>query len=185
MAKKKGSRFLKEFKEFAMRGNVIDMAVGVVIGGAFGKITTSIVNDIIMPFVGMFIGGINFSNWTIELPHLYGPEPETPNILAVGNLIGTILDFLIIAFVIFLFVRFINKLRSLRAKAETAQEVTVVVEPEPTKEELLTVHSNINSVQSGLTKAGGTQFVSNDGYFPYWSSSYYGRGKICSSKCRF
>ena len=137
MAKKKGSRFLKEFKEFAMRGNVIDMAVGVVIGGAFGKITTSIVNDIIMPFVGMFIGGINFSNWTIELPHLYGPEPETPNILAVGNLIGTILDFLIIAFVIFLLVRFINKLRSLRAKAETAQEVTVVVEPEPTKEELL------------------------------------------------
>ncbi len=78
MAKGKSSKFLKEFKEFAMRGNVIDLAVGVVVGGAFGKITTSIVNDIIMPFVGMFIGGINFADWTVTLPHLYGPVPETP-----------------------------------------------------------------------------------------------------------
>ncbi len=137
MAKGKGSKFLKEFKEFAMRGNVIDMAVGVVIGGAFGKITTSIVNDIIMPFVGMFIGGINFADWTITLPHLYGPVPETPNTLAIGNLISTVLDFLIIAFVIFLFVRLINRLRSLRAKEEAIEEAVEAAEPEPTKEELL------------------------------------------------
>lgn len=137
MAKGKGSKFLKEFKEFAMRGNVIDMAVGVVIGGAFGKITTSIVNDIIMPFVGMFIGGINFADWTITLPHLYGPVPETPNTLAIGNLISTVLDFLIIAFVIFLFVRLINRLRSLRAKEEAIEEAVAAAEPEPTKEELL------------------------------------------------
>lgn len=122
-----------------MRGNVIDMAVGVVIGGAFGKITTSLVNDIIMPFVGMFIGGINFADWTITLPHLYGPVPETPNTLAIGNLISTVLDFIIIAFVIFLFVRLINKLRSLRAKEEEAIEeaVEAAAEPEPSKEELL------------------------------------------------
>lgn len=138
MAKGKGSKFLREFKEFAMRGNVIDMAVGVVVGGAFGKITTSIVNDIIMPFVGMFIGGINFAEWTITLPHLYGPVPETPNTLAIGNLISTILDFVIIAFVIFLFVRFMNKLRSLRAKEEAAEEAAeAAAEPEPSKEELL------------------------------------------------
>lgn len=138
MAKGKGSKFLKEFKEFAMRGNVIDLAVGVVVGGAFGKITTSLVNDIIMPFVGMFIGGINFADWTIPLPHLYGPVPETPNTLAIGNLISTILDFVIIAFVIFLFIRLINKLRSLRAKEEAVEEAAeAAAEPEPSKEELL------------------------------------------------
>jgi large conductance mechanosensitive channel len=131
------SKFLAEFKEFAMRGNVVDMAVGVVVGGAFGKITTSIVNDIIMPIVGMFIGGINFSDWVITLPHLYGPVPETPNTLAIGSLISTILDFLIIAFVIFLFVRGINRLRARRAKQEEAPANEPAPAPEPTKEELL------------------------------------------------
>ncbi len=131
------SKFLAEFKEFAMRGNVVDMAVGVVVGGAFGKITTSIVNDIIMPIVGMFIGGINFSDWVITLPHLYGPVPETPNTLAIGSLISTILDFLIIAFVIFLFVRGINQLRARRAKQEEAPANEPAPAPEPTKEELL------------------------------------------------
>ena len=131
------SKFLAEFKEFAMRGNVVDMAVGVVVGGAFGKITTSIVNDIIMPIVGMFIGGINFSDWVITLPHLYGPVPETPNTLAIGSLISTILDFLIIAFVIFLFVRGINRLRARRAKQKEAPANEPAPAPEPTKEELL------------------------------------------------
>lgn len=131
------SKFLAEFKEFAMRGNVVDMAVGVVVGGAFGKITTSIVNDIIMPIVGMFIGGINFSDWVITLPHLYGPVPETPNTLAIGSLISTILDFLIIAFVIFLFVRGINRLRARRAKQEEVPANEPAPAPEPTKEELL------------------------------------------------
>lgn len=120
-----------------MRGNVVDMAVGVVVGGAFGKITTSIVNDIIMPFVGMFIGGINFADWVIPLPHLYGPVPETPNTLAIGSLISTILDFLIIAFVIFLFVRGINRFRARKEKHQQAQEEAPAPAPEPTKEELL------------------------------------------------
>lgn len=131
------SKFFAEFKEFAMRGNVVDMAVGVVVGGAFGKITTSIVNDIIMPFVGMFIGGINFADWVIPLPHLYGPVPETPNTLAIGSLISTILDFLIIAFVIFLFVRGINRFRARKEKHQQAQEEAPAPAPEPTKEELL------------------------------------------------
>ena len=113
------------------------MAVGVVVGGAFVKITTSIVNDIIMHIVGMFIGGINFSDWVITLPHLYGPVPETPNTLAIGSLISTILDFLIIAFVIFLFVRGINQLRARRAKQEEAPANEPAPAPEPTKEELL------------------------------------------------
>ncbi len=131
------SKFFAEFKEFAMRGNVVDMAVGVVVGGAFGKITTSIVNDIIMPFVGMFIGGINFADWVIPLPHLCGPVPETPNTLAIGSLISTILDFLIIAFVIFLFVRGINRFRARKEKHQQAQEEAPAPAPEPTKEELL------------------------------------------------
>ncbi len=127
-------KFFSEFKEFAMRGNVIDLAVGVVIGGAFGKITTSLVNDIIMPFVGMFIGGANLNKLAITLPHLYGPVPEEPNTIALGSLISTILDFIIIAFVIFLIVRGINKLRARKAKEEPEEEPK---EPEPTKEELL------------------------------------------------
>ncbi len=137
MAEGKGTKFLREFKEFAMRGNVINLAVGVVIGGAFGKITTSLVNDVILPFVGMFIGGVNFAEWVITLPHLYGPVPETPNVLAIGNLIGTILDFLIIAFVIFLLVKGINRIRRFRAKEKALEEAAVQAEPTPTKEELL------------------------------------------------
>lgn len=137
MAKRKGSKFFKEFKEFAMRGNVVDLAVGVVIGSAFGKITSSLVNDIIMPFVGMFIGGIDFADWVIPLPHLYGPIPETPNTLAIGNLVSTVLDFLIIAFVIFLLIKGINRIRSFRAKEKALEAAAAPADPPPTKEELL------------------------------------------------
>ena len=132
----KKSKFLTEFKEFAMRGNVIDMAVGVVVGGAFGKITTSLVNDIIMPFIGMFTGGVNFADLVIKLPHLWGPVPEEPNVIAIGNLISTILDFIIIAFVIFLFIRAINRLKARKAKEEEAAKEPEK-EPEPSKEEVL------------------------------------------------
>lgn len=130
------SKFLSEFKEFAMRGNVIDLAVGVVVGGAFGKITTSLVNDIIMPFIGMFIGGINFADLSITLPNLFGPEPETPNVLAVGSLISAILDFIIIAFVIFLFIRAINRMKA-RKTVEEEKAEEPAAEPEPSKEEIL------------------------------------------------
>jgi large conductance mechanosensitive channel len=91
----------KEFKEFALRGNVIDLAVGVIIGAAFGKIVTALVNDIIMPIVGIFMGGINFSDLTITIGNA---------VIKWGDFVQAVIDFLIIALVIFLLVRGINRL---------------------------------------------------------------------------
>jgi large conductance mechanosensitive channel len=93
---------LKEFKEFVMRGNVMDLAVGVIIGGAFGKIVTSLVGDLIMPLIGLIIGGIDFSGLALTV----GSAKVT-----YGNFINNVIDFLIIALVIFLMVRAINKLQ--------------------------------------------------------------------------
>ena len=129
--------FFKEFKEFAMRGNVLDMAVGVVIGGAFGKITTSIVNDIIMPLVSMLIGGIDFTSWKWVLKAGVEATETTEAVAEVavnfGNLISVILDFIIIAFVIFLLIKAMNKLHKKEEEAPAAPE-----EPAgPTTEELL------------------------------------------------
>lgn len=105
----------KEFKEFAVRGNVIDMAVGVIIGGAFGKIVSSLVDNIIMPPVGLLLGGIDFSNLFInlgEVPVTTMAEAKELNmpVLAYGQFLNTVVDFLIIAFVIFLCIRQMNKL---------------------------------------------------------------------------
>lgn len=96
-------KFFSDFKAFAVKGNVIDMAVGVIIGGAFGKIVTSLVNDIIMPLIGVIIGGVNFT----ELSWKIGEST-----VMYGNFIQTIVDFLIIAFSIFLFVRMLTRVRS-------------------------------------------------------------------------
>lgn len=130
-------KFLEEFKTFAMRGNVIDMAVGVVIGGAFGKITTSIVNDIIMPLISMLTGGINFSEWKWVLKEAVmaadGVTVETAEVAVnFGNTIAIILDFIIIAFAVFCMVKALNKLH--RKKEEPAPEPAP---PAPTTEELL------------------------------------------------
>jgi large conductance mechanosensitive channel len=105
--------FVKEFKEFAMRGNVLDMAVGIIIGGAFGKIVSSFVGDVIMPPLGMLIGGINFTNLKIVLKHatMEGGKVATPEVsLNYGNFIQQTFDFLIIAFAIFLLVKGVNRL---------------------------------------------------------------------------
>ena len=133
-------KFFEEFKTFAMRGNVIDLAVGVVIGGAFGKITNSIVNDLIMPVIGLLTGGINFSNWKIVLKEAVANaegviDPATEVAITFGNTIAIILDFIIIAFAVFCLVKGLNKLH--RKKEEPAPEPAAPVEPEPTKEELL------------------------------------------------
>jgi len=97
-----------DFKEFAMRGNVVDLAVGVIVGAAFGKIVSSFVGDVIMPPLGLLIGGINFSDLALNL----GTDPKgAPVLLKYGAFIQTIFDFLIIAFVIFIAVRGINKLK--------------------------------------------------------------------------
>lgn len=132
--------FIQEFKEFAIKGNVMDMAVGVIIGGAFGKIVTSLVNDIIMPIVGQFLGGVDFSN----LRYVFTPaiaevkneagEVITPAVeevaLNYGMFIQNIFDFFIIALCIFMMIKGIN---SLKKKEVVEEEV-----PAPTQEELLT-----------------------------------------------
>ena len=127
-------KFFNEFKTFAMRGNVMDMAIGVVIGAAFGKITTSIVNDIIMPLIGLITGGIDLTQWNILLNSAAVEAGADPVTLGIGNLLAVILDFLIVAFAMFLLVKAMNKLASLKKKEEEAPEE----DPKPTSEELLT-----------------------------------------------
>ncbi|MDX8335072.1 MULTISPECIES: large-conductance mechanosensitive channel protein MscL [Cetobacterium] len=119
--------FLKDFKEFAIKGNAIDLAVGVIIGGAFGKIVSSIVNDILMPVIGIFIGGINFSDLKFIIKPAQGNIPESA--INYGNFIQAVVDFTIISFCIFLMVKAINQLRK-KNEAPPA-------DPVPTKEEIL------------------------------------------------
>lgn len=107
-------KFLKEFKEFAVKGNIIDLAVGVVVGGAFSKIVTSLVNDIIMPIVGMLTGGINFSEYKIVLKDAVGNKPAVT--LNLGNFIQTTVDFLIVSLCIFLFIKALIKLKATSEK---------------------------------------------------------------------
>ncbi len=105
---------MSEFKEFAMRGNVIDLAVGVVIGGAFGKIVTSLVSDVVMPIVGKLLGGVNFSKLALQLtPAVMGPDGKETTaavLLRYGAFIQSIVDFLLIAFAIFIAVKAINRM---------------------------------------------------------------------------
>ena len=116
------SKLLNEFKQFAMRGNVLDMAVGIIIGGAFGKIVSSLVSDIIMPPLGLLIGGVNFTQLAITLK-----EGVTIN---YGNFIQIIFDFLIVAFSIFLVVKFVNSLQRKKeeAPAEPSDEIKLLTE---------------------------------------------------------
>ncbi len=141
-------KFFEEFKKFAMRGNVIDLAVGVVIGGAFGKITTSIVNDIIMPVVGMLTGGIAFEDWKIVLKEAVldaeGAVKTAEVAIRYGNTIAIILDFIIVAFAVFCIVKAINamhaKAEELRKKEEeeaAAEPPAPPAPPEPSAEEKL------------------------------------------------
>ena len=127
--------FIKDFKEFAMKGNVMDMAVGVIIGGAFGKIVSSLVDDVLMPLVGMLTGGIDVSGlaYKVMLPNpIEGGEPLAGATLKYGAFIQNVIDFLIIAFCIFLMMKAINKLMA--KKEEPAPEAPAG----PTQEELLT-----------------------------------------------
>ena len=142
-------KFMEEFKTFAMRGNVIDMAVGVVIGGAFGKISSSIVNDIIMPVVSMLTGGIDFQSWKVVLKEAVlnadGTEAMAEVAIKYGNLIAVIVDFIILAFAIFCMVKAINGMRAkaeeLKKKeeeeAKAAEEAAPPAPPAPSAEEVL------------------------------------------------
>ena len=125
---------ISEFKEFAMKGNVVDLAVGVIIGGAFGKIVSSLVDGIIMPFVGMLLGGVNFSDLAISLQDaVIGPDgKETAAAVAMkyGAFLQTVIDFLIIAFVLFMVIKAMNRMKKAEAAApaEPAEDVLLLRE---------------------------------------------------------
>ena len=119
---------MQEFKEFAVKGNVMDMAVGVIIGGAFGKIVSSFVADVIMPVIGVMIGGVNFSNLAITLKEAAGSAPAV--VVAYGKFLQSVVDFTIIAFVIFMVIKTINALKKKEAAAPAAPA-------EPSKQEQL------------------------------------------------
>jgi large conductance mechanosensitive channel len=119
---------LSEFKAFAVKGNVVDMAVGIIIGAAFGKIVSSFVGDVVMPPIGLLIGGVDFSDLAITLKAAEGDIPAV--MLSYGKFIQTVLDFVIVAFAIFMGVKVINKLKREEAEAPAAP-------PVPTAEEVL------------------------------------------------
>ena len=122
---------MKEFKEFAMRGNVVDMAIGIVLGGAFGKIVSSFVADVLMPPIGLLIGGVDFSELAFTLKDATG-EAEAV-MINYGVFVQTVLDFVIIAFAIFMVVRAMNNMK----KKEEAAPAAPAAPPEPTAEEKL------------------------------------------------
>lgn len=119
---------MKEFKEFAVKGNVVDMAVGIIIGAAFGKIVSSFVGDVIMPPIGVLLGGVDFSDLAFTIKESVGDVPGV--VISYGKFIQTMIDFTIVAFAIFIAVKAIN---SFKKKEEEAPKVP----PEPSKEELL------------------------------------------------
>ena len=131
-------KLFDEFKGFVMRGNVVDMAVGVIIGGAFGKIVTSLVNDIFMPIIGVLIGNVNFSDLQIKLGEpLEGAEQAA---IKYGMFIQEVVNFLIIALCIFMVIKVINKLQKKKEQAPAPV-------PEPTKEEVL-----LSEIRDALNK---------------------------------
>ena len=153
----KARGFIDDFSTFFARGNVIDMAVGVVVGGAFGKITTSLVNDIVMPAVSMLIGGISFEDWKLVLKQasVDAAGNEVAEVaINFGSFLSTILDFVIIAFAVFCAIKFINALRDkMKKQEEAAEEPAPEVPPAPTQEELLAEIRDLLKQQSGKTDA--------------------------------
>jgi large conductance mechanosensitive channel len=126
-------KIIDEFKAFALKGNVIDMAVGIIIGGAFGKIVSSVVNDIIMPPIGLLVGGVNFTDLKIVMKEAVGTAPAVT--LNYGNFLQVTFDFLIIAFSIFMVIKFMN---NLNRKKEAAEKTATPPPPAaPSKEEQL------------------------------------------------
>ena len=122
---------LKEFKAFAMKGNVVDMAVGIIIGAAFGKIVSSIVNDIIMPPIGMMVGGVDFKDLNIVLQKATEAVPAIT--LNYGNFIQVVFDFLIVAIAVFMVIKSLNMAKRKKEEAPAAP----APDPVPTKEEIL------------------------------------------------
>lgn len=131
-------KLLNEFKDFAMKGNVVDMAVGVIIGGAFGKIVSSLVADVFMPIVSLAVGGIDFKNLFValdgnEYATLAAAQEAGAATLSYGNFLQTVFDFLVVAICIFAFIKLINSFKKKEEEAPAAPAPA----PEPTKEEIL------------------------------------------------
>ncbi|MDQ9172271.1 large conductance mechanosensitive channel protein MscL [Oxalobacteraceae bacterium R-40] len=139
---------LKEFKEFAVKGNVIDLAVGVIIGAAFSKIVDSLVGDIIMPIIGKLVGGLDFSNyfWPLagQTATSLAEAKKAGAVLAYGNFITVVLNFLILAFIIFMMVKQINKIKREAPPAEAA--------PAATPEDVLLLREIRDSLRSGNSR---------------------------------
>ena len=152
MSKIKKPAWLEEFKEFAIKGNAMALAVGTIIGGAFSTITKSVTNDLIMPVVNIFLGGADFSEAKVALPRMPWVEPtyetvvnaegeevvqEVMNYLTYGNFISAVINFLILAFVVFFIVKMINKLSQIGKKEEEPAPAEEPAPPEPSAEEKL------------------------------------------------
>ena len=142
--KKEKKRFITEFKEFIMRGNVLDMAIGVIIATSFGKITTSLVNDVIMPAIGLFIGNLDLSDLNIVLKAAVTDDSGqivTPAVqIGIGTFMVTVIDFVIIAFVVFLIIKGFSKAKEISEKKilkKKEEKEIKTEEKKPTSEELL------------------------------------------------
>ncbi|MBR4701153.1 MAG: large conductance mechanosensitive channel protein MscL [Oscillospiraceae bacterium] len=149
MAKEKKG-FIKEFKEFAISGNMFDMAIGIIIGGVFKDLVASFTENIIMPIISIFTGGVDFTSWKVQLPSIFNKTIEVSkedgtvvteqakNYLNYGNFISAIISFLILMLVVFLMVKGVNKIRkAAEAKKAKEEEKKEEAPPEPTKEEKL------------------------------------------------
>ena len=139
MKKVKKPGWLEEFKTFAIKGNALSMAVGVIIGGGFSTITKSLTDDVIMPVVSMFLGGVNFSEWKLTLPQWFGPKLDEQgnaivNTLNFGNFISAVINFLILALVVFWIVKALNAIMDLGKKKKPEEPPAP---PEPSAEEKL------------------------------------------------
>lgn len=142
-------KFVQEFKEFAMRGNVIDLAVGVIIGGAFGKITTSLVTNIITPVLSAITGKINLSDLALKIPDAFGGKDI---VIAYGAFVQNILDFVITALVIFIMIKLMNRLRQKKDEEPAEPEVPVLSKEEELLTEIRDLLKEKNIDETNITK---------------------------------
>ena len=144
MAKEGKKGFIQEFKEFAISGNMFDMAIGIIIGGVFKDLVASFTENVIMPIISIFTGGVDFSQWKLQLPTIFEKtDPETgeivKNYLSFGNFISAIISFLILMLVVFVMVKSVNKLRKKLEARKAKEEEAPAAPPEPTAEEKLLI----------------------------------------------
>jgi large conductance mechanosensitive channel len=141
---------LKEFQKFIMRGNVLDLAVGVIIGLAFGTVVTSLVNDVIMPPIGWLLGGVNFSNLVITLPQSPLAAPDAaPVTINIGLFINAVINFLIVSFAVFLLVRSVNGMMERFKKKEEAVVAAVISNEERLASAIEKLNANLDKMNAG------------------------------------